>query len=501
MNNSYLLGIDQGTSGSRALLLNGAGDVCGYAYRPVPAIHPQPEWTEQDPYEVADSVAAVVTEAVAQAGIDPAAIVACGITCQRNTDFVWHAETGRPLANAITWQDLRTRSLLADLQSWPLLHEARTRLGYAPGTYMTALHLGWRMVYETAVAQAAQSHQLRIGLSAAWLIQALGQPNGHQMDRSLVQATGLYDFRSSDYWQPWLDRLNVPRCALPAATSTLHHFGTLRVSANGRTADVPVRAMIGDQQAALFGHGCTAPGDAETTHGTASYLKVFLGCEAPLQDNVNVYYAWDVGGEGQTYCLEAPTTVIGAALRWMRDQARFLQDYQEIETLATAVADSGGVVFVPAFTGLDAPYNDPGARATLIGMTLGTTRAHIVRAFLEALAYQLRAIQETIARDAGIEMRQLLVGGGVSASDTACQLQADTLGIPVIRPSFTETTARAAALLAGLGAGVWPTVAALPPLPGSKQHFVPSPPTAAREAGYARFQQAIALTQQWSRVA
>lgn len=498
MTNIYLLGIDQGTSGSRALVLNGAGDVCGYAYRPVPAIHPQPEWTEQDPYEVADGVAAVITEAVTQAGVDPAAVVACGITCQRNTDFVWHAQTGRPLANAITWQDLRTRSLLAKLEQWPLLREARTRLGYAPGTYMTALHLGWRMAHETAVAQAAQSHQLRVGLSAAWLIQALGRPYGHQMDRSLVQATGLYDFRRGDYWQPWLERLGVPRSALPQPVPTLHPFGTLRVSANGRAADVPVRAMIGDQQAALFGHGCTAPGDAETTHGTASYLKVFLGCEAPLQDNVNVYYAWDVG-EGQTYCLEAPTTVIGAALRWMRDQACFLRDYQEIETLAKAVSDSGGVVFVPAFTGLDAPYNDPGARATLIGMTLGTTRAHIVRAFLEGLAYQLRAIQETIARDAGIEMRQLLVGGGVSASDTACQLQADVLGIPVIRPSFTETTARAAALLAGLATGVWPTVAALPPLPGSAHRFTPAPFDAAREQGYGRFQQAIALTRQWSK--
>lgn len=497
MSESYLLGIDQGTSGSRALVLNSAGDMCGYAYQPLPAIHPQPDWTEQDPLAVADGVAAVMTEAVIQAGIAPGDIAACGITCQRNTDFVWDAETGKPLANAITWQDLRSRALLAELQNWPLLGEARHRLGYAPGTYMTALHLGWRMQHETAVIAAANAQRLRIGLSAAWLVQALGFPAAHEMDRSLVQATGLYDFRHENYWQPWLARLGIPRAALPQPTPTLHNFGALRLSARGQSALVPVAAMIGDQQAALFGHGCTTPGDAETTHGTASFLKVFLGKEALQQDNVNVYYAWDLG-HGQTYCLEAPTTVIGAALRWMRDEARFLQDYGEIERLATAVSDSGGVVFVPAFTGLDAPYNDPGARAILIGMTLGTTRAHIVRAFLEALAFQLRAIKDTIAHDASIEMRQLLVGGGVSASDTACQLQADMLGIPVIRPSFTETTARAAALLAGLSAGVWPGIDALPPLPGSEQRFEPALPEVRREEGYARFQQAIILTQRWS---
>ncbi len=493
---TYLLGIDQGTSGSRALILNDRGDVCGYAYRPLAALHPQPDWTEQDPQEVATAVSTVISEATTQAGIDPAAIAAAGITCQRNTDFVWDAETGRPLANAIAWQDLRTRSLLVDLHSWPHFSEARHRLGYAPGTYMTALHLGWRMQHETAVREAAQSHRLRVGMSAAWLVQALGVPNAHVMDHSLVQSTGLYDFRSGDYWQPWLDRLDVPRSALPQPVPTLHDYGTLTVTANGRSAQVPVRAMIGDQQAALFGHGCTTPGDAETTHGTASFLKVFLGGEAPTQDNVNVYYAWDVG-DGQTYCLEAPTTVIGAAIRWMRDEARFLDDYNEVERLATAVTDSGGVVFVPAFTGLDAPYNDPGARATIVGMSLGTTRAHIVRAFLEALAFQLRAIKETIARDAGIDMRQLLVGGGVSASDIACQLQANMLSIPVIRPSFTETTARAAALLAGLSAGVWSNVAALPTLPDGDTTFTPRP-TADNDAAYTRWQTAVRLVQQWS---
>ncbi len=494
---TFVLGIDQGTSGSRALLLDETGEVCGYAYRPLTAVHPQPGWTEQDPHEVAAAVAAVITEAVTQAGVDPADIAACGITCQRNTDFVWHADTGQPLANAITWQDLRTRDLLKTLRQWPHYGETRYRLGYAPGTYMTALHLSWRMAHETAVREAAQNNKLRVGMSAAWLVQALGQPSGHKMDTSLVQSTGLYDFRHGRYWQAWADRLNVPLSAMPAPTPTLHHFGTITVTANGRTAHVPVRAMIGDQQAALFGHGCTTPGDAETTHGTASFLKVFLGKTALEQDNVNVYYAWDIGG-GQTYCLEAPTTVIGAAIRWMRDNARFLDSYDEIESLVTAVSGSDGVLFVPAFTGLDAPYNNPDARATILGMTLGTTRAHIVYAFLEALAFQLRAIKETIAQDAGIKMRQLLVGGGVSASDTACQLQANMLNMPVVRPDFRETTARAAALLAGMGCGLWPTLADLPPLPNGSTRFTPNMGDEERKKAFARWQTAVSLVQHYS---
>lgn len=498
MTTPYLLGIDQGTSGSRALILDRQGKTCGYAYRPLPSLHPRPAWTEQDPQEVATAVAAVITAAIADAGIRPDEIAACGLTCQRNTDFVWDAAGGRPLGNAIAWQDLRTRALLAELQAWPLLGEARRRLGYAPGAYMSALHLAWRMRHETAVIDAARAGTLRVGLSAAWLLTALGRPSAHQMDRSLVQATGLYDFRAGDYWPPWVQWVGIPPAALPAATPTLHDFGVLHVTGpNGRAADVPVLAMLGDQQAALFGHGCIRPGDAETTHGTASFLKVFLGKQQPYQPSVNVYCAWDVG-QGQTYCLEAPTTVIGAAIRWMRDGAGLLHDYAEIETLATAVPDSGGVVFVPAFTGLDAPYNDPGARATIVGMSLGTTRAHLVRAFLEALAFQLRAIQVTIAADAGIDLRQLLVGGGVAASDVACQLQADMLSIPVIRPAFTETTARAAALLAGLGAGVWRSLDELPPLPGDDTHFTPQLNDAARDAAFARWQTAVRLVQQWS---
>ncbi len=492
----YVVGIDQGTSGSRALVIDREGQVCGYAYQPVARLHPEPDRVEQDPDAVANGVAAVVADALDAAGCAPDDIASIGIASQRNTDFAWDAGTGRALANAITWQDLRTLSLLEELKAWPLAGEARHRLGYAPGPYMTALHLAWRVRYDPVIQTAARDGSLRFGLSAAWLLNALGRPAAHQMDASLVQAMGLYDFRGGDYWQPWLDWLGVPRATLPDAAPTVHEFGSLRiVDRRGREADVPVTAMIGDQQAALFGHDCRVPGTAECTQGTATFVKVFTGHEAPAQEVIDVFYAWDTG-QGQTYCLEAPTTVVGAAIRWMQEM-RLFDEYAELDQLAASVPNSGGVMFVPAFTGLNAPYNDPRARGTLLGLTLGTGREHVVRAFLDSIGYQIRAILDTIARDTGTMVDELLVGGGVTASDLACQIQADLTGRPVLRPTFAETTAYAAATLAGLGSGVWPEEAALPAAPGTRTIFEPCLDQARRDEGYERWQEAVQLVQAW----
>ncbi|GAB4398188.1 MAG: FGGY family carbohydrate kinase [Anaerolineales bacterium] len=486
----YLLGIDQGTSGSRALLLSLDGQVVSYGYQPLARLHPHPDWTEQDPDAVSAGVAAAIHEAIERANCRPDDILAAGIACQRNTDFVWDARTHRPLANAITWQDLRTLTLLEDVSRWNTPEEYRRRLGYLPGPYSSAPHLAWRMQHDPVVRAAAESGNLRIGLSAAWLLAALGKPAEHAMDTSLVQAMGVYDFRSADYWQEWLNFLGVPRDPLPAARPTLFEYGHLFV----RDARIPVWANIGDQQSALFGYDCRAPGDAECTHGTASFVDVFMGTRAPQQANLNVYNAWQLGAnQPQTYCLEADTTVTGAALRWMRESARFLDAETEVGPLAFTVPDSGGVTFIPAFTGLNVPYHDRAARGTLLGMTLGTTRAHIARAFLESIGFQLRAILETIHQDTGVRVERLHVGGGISASDEACQIQADLLGIPVIRPEFAQTTARAAALLAGLGVGAYASSADLPPLPGGRDTFEPLLSPADRDEAYNRWNHAIRI--------
>jgi glycerol kinase len=490
---THLLGIDQGTSGSRALIIDREGQTRGYAHVPLARLYPQPDRVEQDPETVAIGVKQAITAALRQANLTPGDIAACGLACQRNSDFVWDSVTGQPLANAITWQDLRTLPLLRELEAWPLFGEARYRLGYPPAPYMSALHLGWRMAHDTAVQEAARNGRLRIGQSAAWLIQRLGQPSGHLTDRSLAQATGLYDIRHGRYWPEWRERLNIPLDALPQAAPTLRDFGHLQLG--GQT--IPVLATIGDQQAALFGHGGWRPGDLEITHGTGSYVKLFVGETTSAPETVDLLYAWDIG-QGQTYCLEAQTTVSGAALRWLRDELSLFADYSEIDALARSVSDSGEVVFVPAFTGLNVPYNNRRARATLLGLTLGAGRGHIMRAFLDALGFQVRAILQAVQTAADLPPQQILVGGGITASDVACQIQADLTGLPVKRPTFTETGAYGAALLAGLGAGFWCSLEELPPQPGSFTLFEPTTTAAERDAAFAKWETAVRLVEQYA---
>lgn len=485
----YLLGIDQGTSGSRALILDRDGNVCGYGYRPLERLYPRPDWVEQDPHTVANGVQAALAEALTQAGITEKDVAACGITSQRDTDFVWSARTGQPLANAITWQDLRTQPLEAELEEWPHIQQARRKLGYWPGPYSAALHLKWRLAHQPEVAQAARDGHLRVGLSALWLIQALGQPAAHRADVSLAQSMCVYDFRARQYWPEWLEYLGVPLNALPQVAPTVSEYGTLH--------GIPVRALIADQQGALFGYDCRQPGDAECTHGTATYVNVNLGTTAPALDTIKVYLAWLLNDEA-TYCLEADTTVTGAAVRWLRESARLFDHDQELGELAASVPDAGGVVFVPAFTGLNVPYNFREARGSLLGLTLGHTRAHLARAFLDSIGFQLRAILEEMQAKAGAHVTQLKVGGGFSASDTACQLQADWLGIPVIRPTFTQTTARAAALLAGLGAGFWKHERELPPMPGDRHLFEPRLSATERDTGYAAWKKAVETVKAWA---
>ena len=500
---AYLLGIDQGTSGTKALVVDAEGAVCGYAYRAVDRLYPRPDWVEQDPRSVARGVAEAPAEAISRAGIHPRELTAAGLTCQRNTIFAWQTASGdaTPIGNAITWQDMRTVQLLPELAVWEASQGerdmVRRRLGYGPGPYVAALHLRWRLENDPELRAAAHQGDLRLGLSAAWLLAALGRPSGHRMDRSLVQATGLYDFRADAYWSEWLEWLGVPLDALPEPAPTLDEYGVLEIGdAQGRTASVPVLAMIGDQQAALYGHDCRRLGHAACTHGTASYVKLFLDRQMPDTPEVDQLFAWDTGA-GQTYLLEASTTVTGAVVRWLREDLGFFDDYARLEQLTRAAGDAGGLLFVPALTGLNAPYYDPGVRGTLLGLTLGHTPGHMMFAFMEGVAFQVRDILETIYAGAGVEVRQLLVGGGLSASTLANQIQADLLGIPVRRPSFSETTAWAAALLAGLGAGVWRGEESLPPLPGDYTIFEPQYERATRDAAFARWRRGVALARQW----
>ncbi|MBX0329514.1 carbohydrate kinase [Oscillochloris sp. ZM17-4] len=492
MADRLILGIDQGGSGSRAVLYDTAGRVRGYGHRTLGRLHPQEGWVEQRPAALARSVRDAIDEAVARADVSPSAIVACGITSQRDTVFAWDRLSGAPIGNAITWQDLRTVPLVEEAGRWEHADERRARLGQFPGAYCAAMHMAWRMRHDTAFRRAAERGRLHVSLAAGWIIRALGRPSEHALDYSLLQAMTVFDPRRRALWDEWVDYLNIPRAALPAARPTLHHFGDLRIGA----AEVPVTAMIADQQAALFGYDCRARGQASATHGTASFINVVAGPVAPPQGVCKTYLAWEVAGE-PAYSLEADMTVTGAAVRWLT-QMRLIRRASELDALAAGVHDNGGVVFVPAFTGLGVPSEDRTARGSILGMTLGTTPGHLARALLESIGCQLRDILDTVEHEAGLTIGELRTGGGLANSDLACQMQADIAGVRLVRARDTETSARAAALLAGMGAGVWASLDDLPPLlNGTERVFEPTMAAPQREAILARWRDALPRVRGW----
>jgi len=487
-----VLGIDQGGSGSRAVLYDRSGAVRGYGYRAVGRLHPRPGWVEQRPSAVARSVREAVADAVARAGAAPADIAACGVTSQRDTVFAWDDRSGAPIGNAITWQDLRTVPLVEETGRWEHAGERRARLGQFPGAYCAAMHMAWRMRHDAPFRRAAERGRLRASLSAGWIVRALGRPAEHALDFSLLQGMTVFDPRRREVWSEWVDYLDIPRDALPAPRPTLHHFGDLHIDG----APVPVTAMITDQQAALFGYDCRERGMAAATHGTASFINVVAGPIAPPQGVCKTYLAWEVAG-ASAYSLEADMTVTGAAVRWLQ-QLGLIRRAQDLDALAAAVPDSGGVVFVPAFTGLGVPSEDRSARGTILGMTLGTGAGHLARAFLESIGCQLRDILDTVEREAGVTIGELRVGGGLANSDLACQIQADVAGVRIVRARDTETTARAAAFLAGIGAGLWAGLDDLPPLlDGQERVFEPALPAERRADLLARWEDALGRARGW----
>jgi glycerol kinase len=487
-----VLGIDQGGSGSRAALLDEQGHVRGYGYRPMARLYPRPGWVEQRPSAVARSVREAVDEAVARAGCDSAQIVACGITSQRDTVFAWDRRSGRPIGNAITWQDLRTVPLVEEAGRWAHAAERRDRLGQFPGAYCAAMHMAWRMRYDHAFRAAAEAERLAVSLAAGWVLRALGRPAEHALDYSLLQAMTVFDPRRRALWDEWVSYLNIPRDALPAPRPTLHQFGELEVGASA----VPVTAMITDQQAALFGYDCHRRGEAAATHGTASFVNVVAGPQAPPQGVCKTYLAWEVD-RMPAYTLEADMTVTGAAVRWLV-QMRLIRRAADLDALAAVETSSDGVVFVPAFTGLGVPSEDRTARGSILGMTLGTTPGHLARAFLESLGCQLRDILDTMAQEGDVTINELRVGGGLSNSELACQVQADVAGVRIVRAPDTETSVRAAALLAGLGVGLWPNLHALPRLlDGRERVFEPRMPAGQRAELLGRWRRGVERARGW----
>ena len=453
MNESFVLAIDQGTTGTTALVLDRRGAVRGRGYAELPQHFPKPGWVEHDPDEIWATVGVAVPRALASAKVPRARVAAVGVTNQRETVVLWDRRTGEPVARAIVWQDRRTAARCEDLKR---RHAAAIRraTGLVCDPYFSASKLEWMLAHHPRARRLARAGRLAFGTVDSWLVWKLTGGAVHATDPTNASRTMLFGLRSRRWERDLLARFGVPAGVLPEVRPSAGDFGTTR--ACGMLPDgIPVAGVAGDQQAALFGQGCVRPGQSKNTYGTGCFLLLHTGAK-PVFSRSGLLTTVACGPRGEAaYALEGSVFIAGAAIQWLRDGLGILGNAAESESLARSVPDSGGVVLVPAFAGLGAPWWRPDVRGTLTGLTRGTTRAHLARAALESVAFQSLDLVEAMARDAGARLRALQVDGGATANDLLMQFQADLLGVPVRRPRVVETTALGAGLLAGLATGFW----------------------------------------------
>jgi len=453
----FILALDQGTTSSRAIVFDEAGQIRGLAQREFRQIYPAPGHVEHDPNEIWSSQIAVAREALATAELAAGDLAAIGITNQRETTILWDRATGEPLHNAIVWQDRRTASLCDELRDGPHADTITERTGLQIDPYFSATKLAWLLDHIPGARQRAAAGEIAFGTVDSWL---LWQLTGlHATDPSNASRTLLFDLTAGGWHDELLAIFDIPHALLPEILPSSGYFGDARSELLG--AAVPVTGIAGDQQAALFGQMCARPGMAKTTYGTGCFLLANTGeTIVRSQNRLLTTVAWQLGDK-LTYALEGSVFVGGAAVQWLRDGLGIIGDSADVEALAGSVEDSAGVVCVPAFAGLGAPHWDAHARGAVLGLTRGTTRAHIARATLEGIAYQVADVLDAMEADRDQAINELRVDGGAAANRMLLQFQADLLGADVVRPRNLETTALGAAYLAGLAAGVWSDVATL----------------------------------------
>ena len=478
---SYLLALDQGTTSSRALLFDAAGQPVANHNEPFTQYFPQPGWVEHDPEDLWQSQLAPAQAVIRESGVSPHDIAAIGIANQRETTLIWDRRTGQPIANAIVWQCRRTASLCDRLRSEGLEPEVRSRTGLTLDAYFSGTKIAWLLDQIPDARKRAERGELAFGTVDSWLIHRLTNGRYHLTDPSNASRTLLYNIVERRWDETLLNALGVPAELLPqvvpssgvVAETAPEHFG----------AAIPIAGIAGDQQAALFGHRCFAPGQAKNTYGTGCFLLMQTG-EQPVfsADGLLTTVAWETDGQVE-YAMEGSVFVAGAAIQWLRDQLGLITHAADSETLARSVPDNGGVYLVPAFVGLGTPYWDMEARGLIMGLSRGTTRAHIVRAALESIAYQTRDVVDAMNTGAGRKLDVLRVDGGATENDFLMQFQADLLGVPIERPTVTETTALGVAFLAGLAIGFWKNRAELP-APINIRPFVPQMEENTRTALY-----------------
>jgi glycerol kinase len=449
----HILALDQGTTSSRAIVFDAEGSAVAVAQGEFRQIYPRPGWVEHAAEEIWGSQVAVAAEALARAGLSASDVAAVGITNQRETTILWERSTGRPVCNAIVWQDRRTADLCDRLRSEGLEPLFRERTGLLLDPYFSGTKIAWILDNVPGARADAEAGRLAFGTVDSWLIWKLTGGALHVTDVTNASRTLLWNIHTGAWDQELLDALGVPRGLLPEVRSSSEVYAETLPAIFG--APIPIAGVAGDQHAALFGQACVRPGMAKNTYGTGCFLLMNTGPHPVASASRLVTSpAWRIGGTTD-YALEGSVFVGGAVVQWLRDGLGLIRSSAEIEGLAATVPDAGGVVFVPAFTGLGAPHWDPYARGTLVGITRGTTAGHIARAALESIAFQVADVLTAMEADAGVPLAELRADGGAAVNDLLMQLQADLIGAPVARPAMPETTALGAAYLAGLAVGVW----------------------------------------------
>jgi len=491
----FVLALDQGTTGSRALVVDPDGAVRGSGYVPLPQYYPEPGWVEHDPEEIWDTTVQAIGRALAAARVAAADIAAIGITNQRETSVLWERASGRPVHRAIVWQCRRTAPLCERLKSEGHEAEFRRKTGLMLDPYFSGTKIRWLLDEVPGARARAEGGELAFGTVDSWLLWRLTGGAVHATDPSNASRTLCFDIRALRWDESLCEALGVPMALLPEVKPSAGVFG--ETAAGILPAGIPVTGIAGDQQSALFGQCCFEPGMAKNTYGTGCFLLLNTG-DTPVASERGLLttVAWQFDGAA-TYALEGSVFIGGAVVQWLRDGLGIIGSAAESETLAESVPDAGGVYLVPAFTGLGAPYWDPYARGVLVGLTRGTTRAHVARAALEAIAYQNRDVLDAMTSEAGAPLQALRVDGGAAANNFLCQFQADVLNVEVLRPAVTETTGMGAAFLAGVGAGLWKT-GDLASRWRLDRRFAPSAAAAGRAAGYAGWRRAVERARGWA---
>jgi len=489
----YILALDQGTTSSRAVLLSQDGQVHGRAQALFRQIYPKPGWVEHDPGEIWSTQFGVAMDALAQGGGQPESIAAIGITNQRETTIVWDRQTGEPVYNAVVWQDRRTAGFCDQLREQGCEAKIQHKTGLVIDAYFSASKIRWILDNVPGVRKLAEQCRLAFGTVDSWLIWKLTDGERHVTDVTNASRTMLFNIRTGQWDDELLDLFQIPRSMLPEVVSSSEVCG----KCHGVLAGVPIAGIAGDQQAALFGQACVQPGMVKCTYGTGSFMLLNTG-DQPVESRNKLLttIAWRLDGT-TTYALEGSVFIAGAVVQWLRDELQIIRSASEIEELAASVPDTAGVYLVPAFSGLGAPHWDQYARGAILGLTRGANRAHIARAALEGIAFQIADIISAMESDSGVPLKEVRVDGGAACNNLLMQIQADLLGVPVTRPSNPETTILGATYLAGLAIGFWPDQAAIQKHWTADATFTPHMSKAQRCARLAGWRRALERARDW----